>query len=74
MPVYVKAAPDRKGLFVFWEVEMLIVKVCEGATASEAQPIVVTSDPDCVAAVGRVLAERLGVELPRVIRRGPEAG
>ncbi len=53
---------------------MLIVKVCEGATASEAQPIVVTSDPDCVAAVGRVLAERLGVELPRVIRRGPEAG
>jgi hypothetical protein len=32
------------------------------------KPILTSSDPDAIAAVGRVLAEKLGVELPRVIR------
>ncbi len=52
---------------------MLIVKVLEGESAASAQPIVVTTDPDAIAAVGRVLAERLGVELARIAPRRPES-
>lgn len=32
------------------------------------KPILTSSDPDAVAAVGKVIAEKCGVELPRVVR------
>lgn len=51
---------------------MLILKILEGETAAAAEPVLVTTDADVIAAAGRTIAERLGVELPRVMRRGPE--
>ena len=41
---------------------MLIVKVLAGETLEDAEPIVVTSSPAVVAAVGRALAQELGAE------------
>lgn len=51
----------------------LFLTISEGDQATSARPVIVTSDVDAIAAVGKVLAERLGVELPRVVRRGPDA-
>lgn len=51
---------SRKG------VPVLFVTVSEGKSAAEAEPIVATSDPAVVRAVGRLLARKLGAEeLPR---------
>lgn len=46
----------------------LFLTVSEGETAKDARPLVVTSDPDAIAAVAHALARRLGAELPRVLR------
>jgi hypothetical protein len=43
---------------------VLIVKVLQGESPSDAQPIVVTSSLAVVRAVGRAIAEELGAESP----------
>jgi len=47
---------------------MLFLKILQGETALDARTIVATSDADVIAAVGKAVAQRLGVELQRVAR------
>lgn len=51
---------------------MLFVKVLEGENAFDARTIVATSDADVIAAVGKAVAQRLGVELQWTAKRPPE--
>ena len=43
---------------------VLIVKVLQGDSMADAQPIVVTSSPAVVRAVGEAIAKELGAESP----------
>jgi hypothetical protein len=43
---------------------MLFLKILRGESPSTAQPVVATTDPEVIAAVGEALARRLGIERP----------
>ena len=60
---------SRRRLF---SMSKVFLTVSEGETATTAKPVIVTSDADAIAAVGRALARRLGAELPQVLKPRPE--
>ncbi len=55
---------------------VFIVKVCRGATVEQAEPVVVTSSPAVVKAVGEAIARELGSSDAAVIKllRDSDAG
>ena len=51
---------------------MMYLQILEGEGALVARPVLTCSDVAVVAAVGKMIAERLGVELQRVIKPEPK--
>jgi hypothetical protein len=46
----------------------LYLELLAGETRRSVKPVLITDDPDLIAAFGKLVAEKMGVELPAQLR------